>query len=59
MLDTGASASLLKDKVWSKVARSKGLSTWLGHKLVGVEGSPISILGTATIDIFLSGVMIS
>ena len=54
MLDMGASVSLLKYDVWCKVAGDTSLSTWSGHKLVGVEGSTISILGTATIDIFLS-----
>ena len=37
-----------------KVTEGRSLSTWPGHKLVGAEGSPISILGTATTDIFLS-----
>ena len=58
MLDTGASVSLLKNDVWCEVANDTALSTWSGHKLVGVEGSPISILGIATIDVTLSGVFL-
>jgi len=56
MLDIGASLSLLKDDVCHYVASDSGLSAWSGHKFVGVEGSPISILGTANIDVVLSGV---
>ena len=55
MLDT---VSLLKNDVWREVAGDRALSIWSGHKLVGVEGSPISILSTATIDVILSGVSV-
>ena len=42
--------------MWREVANDRALSIWSGHKLVGLEGSPISILGTATIDVQMSSV---
>jgi len=44
MLDTGTSVSLLKNDVWRHVTGDSGLSAWSSHKLVSMEGSPISIL---------------
>jgi len=58
VLATGASVNLLKDDVWCHVAGDRGLSAWSGLKLVGVEGTPISIFCTANIDVVLSGVQV-
>ena len=48
MLDTGAAISLISDRTWRSLDSGEmTLASWDGHKLVGVEGSAIPILGVA------------
>jgi len=48
MLDTGAAISLISDQTWSLIGGEEAsLANWKGHKLVGVEGSAIPVLGVA------------
>ncbi len=56
MLDTGAAVSLIRKDVWDRLEHSpRELQPWTGHKLVGVEGSPIKVHGLATVDVRLAG----
>jgi len=47
MLDTGAAISLISDRTWDLIDGKTSLANWDGHKLVGVEGSIIPVLGVA------------
>ena len=48
MFDTGAAVSLISDRTWCSLDSGEmTLASWDGHKLVGVEGSAIPILGVA------------
>ena len=48
MLDTDAAINLISDQTWRSLDSGEmTLASWDGHKLVGVEGSAISILGVA------------
>ncbi len=59
MLDTGAVVSLLSKDVWDRLGHSQThLTPWTGHKLVGVEGSPIKVSGVATVDVTFAGSMV-
>ena len=53
MIDTGATVSLFKKTVWCQLKGEHGcsLSPWDGHKLVGVEGSPVSVCGVTTLHL--------
>ena len=60
MVDTGAAVSLIREDVWTQLT-SMGdikLETW-NKKLVGVEGSPLSVLGATTLDVTLAGTVVS
>ena len=51
MLDTGAAISLISDQTWRSIDSGKtSLANWDGHKLVGIKGSAIPILGVATVE---------
>jgi len=62
MLDTGASVSLLSERVWQVIAATqtnhRSLNEWNGCCLVGVEGSAIPILGVATVNVSFSDVTV-
>ena len=57
MIDTGATVSLFKKTVWCQLEGEHGcsLSPWDGHKLVGVEGSPVSVCGVTTLHLDIAG----
>lgn len=61
MLDTGAAISLISDRTWGLIDDGKSsLANWDGHKLVGVEGSAIPILGVAqNLNINFAGVEVN
>ena len=60
MLDTGAAISLISDFMWQTVNNGKlSLASWDGHKLVGVEGSAIPVLGVTTSSINFTGIDVS
>jgi len=61
MLDTGAAISLISDRTWNLINGGQtNLANWDGHKLVGVEGSPIPILGVAqNLRINFAGIKVS
>ena len=58
MLDTGAAVSLINEDTWNKLANLtvKPLSKWGGCQLVGVEGTPIPVVGVADVEVSFSGV---
>ena len=57
MLDTGAAISLISDRTWGLIGEEASLANWDGHKLVGVEGSAIPVLGVAqNLNINFAGV---
>ena len=58
MLDTGVSVSLLRADVWQKISSDEALMRWNGSGLVGVEGSSIEILGVASCDLSLAGILV-
>ena len=57
MIDTGATVSLFKKTVWCQLEGEHGcsLSPWDGHKLVGVEGSPVSVCGVTILHLDIAG----
>eukprot|EP00731_Ephydatia_muelleri_P038117 Em0659g1a len=57
MIDTGATVSLFKKTVWCQLEGEHGcsLSPWDGHKLVGVEGSPVSVCAVTTLHLDIAG----
>ena len=60
MLDTGAAISLISDCVWQTINDGKlNLANWDGHKLVGVEGSAIQILGVTHLSVNFVGVNVN
>ena len=61
MLDTGAAISLISDQTWHSINSGKtSLANWDGHKLVGIEGSAIPILGVAqNLSINFAGIEVS
>ena len=60
MIDTGAAVSLIRKDIWEKIAPKGGvqLEAWTKH-LVGVEGSPLSVLGATSLNITLAGTVVS
>ena len=59
MIDTGASVSLVHADIWKEITAHCGLHLQTWHqKLIGVEGSPITVLGTATLDVSLGGITV-
>ena len=48
VIDTGAAMSLINNCVWNQIARAghvAELQQWIGNRLVGVNGSPLSTKG--------------
>ena len=56
LIDTGAGVSLLRKDVWDKQSSTEAiLESWNGSVLVGVDGSPLDVLGTCETNISLRG----
>ena len=54
VIDTGAAVSLINNCVWNQIARAghvAELQQWIGNRLVGVNGSPLSTKGFGSFDI--------
>ena len=52
LLDTGAAVSLIRKDVWEQVnAKKQQQLSPTGHRLVGVDGTPLKILGAAQVGI--------
>ena len=53
MVDTGAAVRLLSSKIWSALGGEKvfQLSPWGGKQIVGVVGSPLTVLGVCSLDL--------
>jgi len=59
MVDTGASVSLLHADIWGRLNADHDLLLEAWHqKLIGVEGSPLSVLGTANWGVSLGGITV-
>ena len=59
MVDTGASVSLLHADIWRRLTADCNLVLEAWHrKLIGVEGSPLSVLGTANLGVGLGGITV-
>ena len=60
MVDTGAAVRLLSSKVWSAFGGEKmlQLSPWGGKQIVGVVGSPLTVLGVCTLDLRFTDLVI-
>ena len=59
MVDTGASVSLLHADIWGRLTADCDLVLEAWHrKLIGVEGSPLSVLGTANMGVGLGGITV-
>ena len=60
MVDTGAAVSLIREDVRAQLTPMGDikLETW-NKNLVGVEGSPLSVLGATTLDVTLAGTVVS
>ena len=56
LIDTGAGVCLLKDEVWNRVKPNGSVLKPLKvHGLVGVDGVPIKVQGSATISLSIAG----
>ena len=56
LIDTGAGVCLLTDEVWNKVKpEGSVLKPLKVHGLVGVDGIPIKVQGSATINLSIEG----
>ena len=59
LVDTGAAVSLLRDDAWARSnaerACTESLKPWSNPRLVGVDGSPLPVLGCAQVEIDLAG----
>ena len=58
LVDTGAAASLLDSKIWSKINEGM-LEKWEGPRLVGVDGSPLKVLGRAKIQLNIGASLVT
>ena len=57
LVDTGAAATLINRTVWDRICQRNGdlqLEKVTGKRLVGVQGSPLQILGSSQVKISLS-----
>ena len=58
LLDTGAAVSLIREDVWSRISKLQDahvsqLQEWMGKRLVGVNGSALSVKGFGKFLVFL------
>ena len=53
LVDNGAAASLLSKQVWNKITKSQDVSLEpvIGKNLIGVDGSPLTIIGAAYVQV--------
>lgn len=58
LIDTGSPVSLLSRETWKELSlsTSQTLETWCGQSLVGVDGSPLNIVGHTTLTLTLNEV---
>ena len=56
LVDTGAGVSLLHEDQWKKSdPKQDEIKPWSEQQLVGVDGTPLHVLGSAVLYIVLSG----
>ena len=56
LIDTGAGVSLLQEDHWKRAnLKEARLEHWSEQQLVGVDGTPLHVLGSAHVNILLSG----
>ena len=59
LLDTGSAVTLLRLDIWNQCKNdSNTLDQWSGPKLVGVNGTPLQVMGHCKINISLSHVSV-
>ncbi|KAL5509623.1 hypothetical protein EMCRGX_G005023 [Ephydatia muelleri] len=58
LVDTGAAASLLDSKIWSKINEGM-LEKWEGPRLDGVDASPLKVLGRAKIQLNIGASLVT
>ena len=57
LVDTGAGVSLLNKDVWDRLkSKEDTILPAMSHRLVGVDGAPLNVLGSAIIPITISGI---
>ncbi|KAL5482287.1 hypothetical protein EMCRGX_G022596 [Ephydatia muelleri] len=57
-VDTGAAVSLLSSKIWREIENTRVpivMQPWLGKKLVGVDGTPLSVRGCIHAPLCIGG----
>ena len=59
LVDTGAAVSLIDGKVWNNITQLKDKVTLnpFTIQLVGVDGVPLQVQGSASVKLFLKGLM--
>lgn len=56
LIDTGAVVSLLQEDHWNRTHfKEAKLENWSEQQLVGVDGTPLQVLGSTQVNILLSG----
>ena len=56
LLDTGAAVTLLRQDVWAQItAPPSDLKPWPGAALVSADGTPLTILGCACVNLGMGG----
>ena len=58
LVDTGAAVSLLSSKIWREIENTRVpivMQPWLGEKLVGVNGTPLSVRGCIHAPLCIGG----
>ena len=59
LVDTGAAVSLLSSKIWREIENTRVpivMQPWLGKKLVGVNGTPLSVRGCIHAPLCIGGI---
>jgi len=57
LLDTGSAVTLLRQDVWKRCSTAANqLEKWDGARLVGVDGTPLSVIGSRKINFCFTGV---
>lgn len=55
LLDTGSALTLIRLDTWVQCSReSDQLEQWTGHRLVGVDGTPLKVAGLCEVEITLA-----
>ena len=55
MMDMGAAVSLIDSNTWNRVKGRSTLKPWVNPKLVGVNGAPLKVEGTAATQLEING----